>query len=62
MMVICYNRNFFPTIITHKSTNQFGFYSGLVSQLEELLDTYPNIFNGVDECLHKKERNPTMKK
>ncbi len=43
----------YPLLITHKAIREFGYYSGIVSEVEVLVKQYPNLFKAFDKCEHK---------
>lgn len=42
----------FPTILTHKTIREFGFYSGIVNKVDEMVKKYPKLFLTFDKCEH----------
>ncbi len=49
-------KKFYPPMLTHKAIQEFGYYSGIVSKVEELVKKYPKQFATFDKCEH--EVNP----
>ncbi|PIF62658.1 hypothetical protein [Flavobacterium sp. 11] len=42
----------FPTILTHTTIREFGFYSGIVDKVDEMVKKYPKLFLTFDKCEH----------
>jgi len=41
-----------PTILTHKTIREFGYYSGLVNKVWEQVNKHPRLFATFDKCDH----------
>lgn len=58
-------RNSSPLTLTHKQIEKFGFYSGVVSKVDDLLKKFPELFATFDKCDHdvppKQEKNNESK-
>ena len=47
-----YVKNSYPTLLTHKSVREFGYYSGIVNKVEEQVKKHPQLFATFDKCEH----------
>lgn len=52
----------FPFLITHKEISEFGYFSGIVSRVEEQIKKYPRLFATFDKCEHNLEPQQTETK
>jgi hypothetical protein len=50
-------KNKFPTIITHKEIDNYGYYSGIVSKVDEQVRKYTQLFANFDKCEHNQKGN-----
>ena len=41
-----------PLILTHKAVKEYGYYSGLVNKVEQLIIEYPRLFAAFEKCEH----------
>ena len=41
-----------PLILTHKAIKEYGYYSGLVNKVEQLIIEYPRLFAAFEKCEH----------
>lgn len=55
-------KRFFPFLITHKEISEFGYFSGIVSRVEEQIEKYPRLFATFDKCEHNLEPQQTETK
>jgi hypothetical protein len=49
-----YVKGEFPFILTHSAVKEFGYYSGMVSEVDDMVSTYPNAFDGFSDNIPKK--------
>ena len=47
-----YVKKQYPMILTHKAVKEFGYYSGIVNKVEELVKKHPRLFATFDKCEH----------
>jgi hypothetical protein len=47
----------YPFLITHQEIKKYGYYSGIVSKVEEQIKKHPQIFEKFDKCEHNQEGN-----
>lgn len=47
-----YIKKSYPFILTHESIKKFGYYSGIVSKVEEQVKKYYRVFENFDVCEH----------
>lgn len=52
----------YPGILTHKEISKFGYYSGIVSRVEEMAKNYPHLFQDFDKCEYDVHPQPTETK
>jgi hypothetical protein len=45
----------FPFILTHKAISEYGYFSGIVSKVDEMIIKYPNVFKTFDKCEIKEQ-------
>ena len=45
-----YVKHQYPFILTHEAMETFGYYSGVVSKLDELVERHPQLFATFNEC------------
>lgn len=45
-----YVKHRYPFILTHEAVKTFGYYSGLVSKVDELVERHPQLFATFNEC------------
>jgi hypothetical protein len=50
-----YVKKCYPFILTHEAIKKFGYYSGIVSKVEEQVKKYYQIFDTFDVCEHNEE-------
>lgn len=48
-------KNYYPELITHKQIALFGFYSGVVNSLEEIMKKHPKVFQSFNKCEHEEK-------
>lgn len=46
-------KKLFPFIITHNAIKKYGYYSGIVSKVDEMVSEYPKLFQTFDICEHE---------
>lgn len=51
-------RRKYSFILTHNKVKEFGYYSGIVSKVEELISKYPKVFENIDKCEHGLQNEP----
>jgi hypothetical protein len=51
-------KNNYPFILTHKEIKVYGYYSGIVSKVEEQINKYPVQFATFDKCEHNSQPQP----
>lgn len=49
----------YPLILTHKVISKFGYYSGIVSKVDEMVKKHIEIFQTFDKCEHNPEHLET---
>lgn len=52
----------FPIILTHQIIRQYGFYSGIVSEVDAMVKKYPKLFETFDKCDHEDIPTPKIGK
>jgi hypothetical protein len=48
-----YFKKYSPITLTNKIIRKFGFYSGIVNKVDELIDKYPKLFQNFEYCEHE---------
>jgi hypothetical protein len=56
-----YVKNCYPFILNHEGIKKFGYYSGIVSKVEEQVKKYYQIFKTFDVCEHNEQPELTIK-
>lgn len=54
-------RRSYSFILSHNKVKKFGYYSGIVSKVEELIAKYPKAFENIDKCEHSLKDEPIPK-
>lgn len=51
----------YPIILTHKAIDEHGYFSGIVSKVDEMIKKYPKLFQTFDKCEHQLQPNQKPK-
>lgn len=49
-------KNSYPLVISTKTIKEWGYYSGIVSQVDQMAHKYPRLFKEFDRCEHQSEQ------